>query len=79
MRRPERTDQPIRPRRSPIARCAQLAPVVAQAFDVGDLVVLVGLPQPVEPLIARAVVDRCRGDDLRAGLDREIDGGADGA
>jgi hypothetical protein len=34
-------------------------------------------PQTVEPPISRSIVDRCGGDDLRAGLDRVIDRGAD--
>ena len=48
-------------------------------LDVGNLVVLVGLPKPVEPLIARSIVDRRRGDNLRARIDGVIDGSADGA
>jgi hypothetical protein len=44
---------------------------------VGDRVVLVGFPEPVEPLIARAVVDLRLGDDARVGLDCVIDGGSD--
>jgi hypothetical protein len=37
------------------------------------------LPEPVEPPIARLVVDRRLGNDLRADLDRVIDGRANRA
>jgi hypothetical protein len=37
------------------------------------------LPEPLEPSIAGLVVDRRFGDHLRAGLDRVVDRGADGA
>jgi len=53
--------------------------VVGQTLDVRDLVVLMCLPEPLEPAIARSVIGRCGGDDRRAGLDRVIDRGPDGA
>ena len=55
--------QLVGPGRGQLGRCAQLAPVVAQVFDVGWVVFLDGLEEAVEPLLARDSVDRGVADD----------------
>lgn len=74
----DRTDQPIGPRKSGLAGSAQLAPVVAEVLDVRNRVVLMRLPEPVEPTIAGSSSTGASAMIL-AQASIVIDGGADRA
>lgn len=55
--------EPVRPGACNLRHGAQLAPVLAERLDVGDLVLLAGVPKPIQPCLAGGGVGGSGGDD----------------
>lgn len=70
--------QLVGPGRGEFGCGAQITPVVAQVFDVGRVVVLDGIEEAVEPILARGGVYRCVADERHQFLDGRASGVAEG-
>lgn len=69
--------QAVGPRPGDFGRAAQLAPIVGERLDVGDLVCRMCLPEPLEPRRPRRCIDGGSGNDGHERIDGVAHGGAD--